>query len=91
MEALGLPSGKHAVEHSLSADGGRWAVPVTVCQCQMEGKGGREANTSPEHWKHISEMSALGISAYTRTVSGPLSTNRLRNGRGIHSSSDGKR
>ena len=90
-EAPGLPPGKRAVEHSLSLGGGGQTVPITACQCQMRGKGEGKAKISPEHRKHISEMSAQGFSAYTRTVSGLLSTNRVMGARGIHSGSDRKR
>lgn len=90
-EAPRLQPGKHAVEHSLSLGGGGQTVPIIACQCQMGGKGGGEAKTRAEHRKHISEMSAQGFSAYTRTASEPLSTNRVKGERGIHSGSDRKR
>lgn len=79
------------MEHSLSLGGGGQTIPITACQFQMGGKGGGETKTSPEHRKRLSEMSAQGFSAYTRTTTGPLSTNRVSGARGIHRGSDRKR
>jgi len=64
---------------------------LSVPYGREEGLGEEEVKTRPEHRKHISEMSAQVFSAYTRTASGPLSTNRVTWVRGIHSGSDKKR
>lgn len=65
--------------------------PSLLVSARWEGKEEGEAKTSPEHRKHISEMSSQGFSAYTRTVSGPVSTNGVMEARGIRSGSNRKR